>query len=108
MNEYMFIVYVCIVYYVVLLTMLMAVHRVLVLFSAFDDIGGEAVQCSACDDIEAVHVVLVFYSALVLVMILVARRLKQDEGISSQPLPLLYSLLFLSDDTMMMISIIKN
>ena len=43
MNEYMFIVYVCIVYYVVLLTMLMAVHRVFVLFSAFDDIGGEAV-----------------------------------------------------------------
>ena len=74
MNEYMFIVYVCIVYYVVLLTMLMAVHRVLVLFSAFDDIGGEAVQCSACDDIEAVHVVLVFYSALALAMILVVKQ----------------------------------
>ena len=72
-NVYMFIVYICIVYYVVLLTMLMAVHRVLVLFSAFDDIGGEAVQCGACDDIEAVHVVLVFYSALVLVMILVVK-----------------------------------
>ena len=33
-------------------------------------------------------------------MILVVRREKQDEGISSQPLPLLYSLLFFgnSDD----------
>ena len=63
--------------------------------------------CSAYDDIEALHGVLQCTSAPVLVMILVARRLKQDEGISSQPLPLLYSLLFLSDDTMMMISIIK-